>query len=290
MDQRLLGSASMAPLSPDGEARLPNNRRGPGSDRPGPGRTARRRCSGGSTVRKKLPAVRIPPGPVVRQARVGEGLEPKPGDPGPAARRLDRVGVDGRIRAAGQDRAVGQPGQRGTRGGGHHVGQEDGPARRGVGLREQLGQGRGGRLVVGRAGRAAARRATGPAPGPSPTPPPSRRARAAGRGRPIARGRRAAPPWPVSGRPVPAKSRRGDRATRRARSRGTRRRPGSRGRARRRPRRPRCRPARPGRGCGAASPRRRRPRVRPPGPMPAPGPRGSGLSRSRWRRSGSRRG
>ena len=57
-----------------------------------------------------------------------------------AGHGLDRVRVDDRVQTAGQDRAVGQPGERGARGGGHHVGLEDGPPPR-VGVREQLGQG-----------------------------------------------------------------------------------------------------------------------------------------------------
>ena len=189
--------------------------------RPGDGAQANR-CQEEVAGKTRL---RLPPGPVARQARVGEGLEPQRGDPGLPDRRLEGVGVDGRIRAAGQDRAVGQQGQRDARRGGHHVGPEDGPARRS--FRPGGAARPGPRRPPRRRGRrqVAARRGTGPAPGPSPTPPSGRNARAAGRGRAMARGRRAGPPWPAPGRLVLVRNHRGDRATRRARSRGMHRRP-----------------------------------------------------------------
>ena len=55
----------------------------------------------------EVAADRIPAGAVVRQARVGDRFDPQCGDAGEGCHSLDRVGVDRRIPAAGQDRVVG---------------------------------------------------------------------------------------------------------------------------------------------------------------------------------------
>ncbi len=54
-------------------------------------------------VQVEIAAGQIPPGPVVRQARVGESLEPESGDSHQPRHGLDRVRVDDGVEAAGQD-------------------------------------------------------------------------------------------------------------------------------------------------------------------------------------------
>ena len=135
------------------EAVTPIRKVGAGSGQTNRGRGPR---SAGSAQadrsQEEVAILRTPSGTVMRQARVGEGLKPEPRDPAQAGHGFHRVGVDGGVETAGQDRSVGQPGQRGAPGGTHYRRLEDGPTARCVGLRKQLGQGRGGRLVVGREG------------------------------------------------------------------------------------------------------------------------------------------